>query len=414
MLTRHNNEVFLFVSEKYHGEKFPGEVTMIPEVPFAHLKDYETIHDLTKDHQKVVNETRAMLVTNILNHKLDFILTHDIVFTGWHMPYAMGVMQTTQHVPNTKWFHWIHSVPSRMSDWWDFAMYGPNHKLIYPNKTDIIRVSEAWRTTPEDTRCIPHIKDLRTFFDFNPESRRIIDAYPGLMHADIVEVLPASSDRLTAKRVAEVIKIFSYIKRLGHSVCLFIANQWATTAKHIEDENHYLALAMKYGLEPHREVIFSSRFDEGRFKIGLPIHVLREVMMCANLFIFPTREESFGLVLPEVALASGAFFVLNRSLHMQYEVSDNQAIYFDFGSYTSTLDQPLSDKYLSDVAILTISRMMQNESLRVRTRMRQLYNMDRIYKLFYAPILSEACINEDQNAAQETNYTRTDPKFIVK
>jgi hypothetical protein len=36
MLARHGNEVHLFVSEKYHGEDFPADVTLRKEIIWTH------------------------------------------------------------------------------------------------------------------------------------------------------------------------------------------------------------------------------------------------------------------------------------------------------------------------------------------------------------------------------------------
>jgi len=112
-------------------------------------------------------------------------------------------------------------------------------------------------------------------------------------------------------------------------------------------------------------------------------------MQLSNLFIFPTREETFGLVLPEVSLASGALCVLNRSLTMQAEVSGNNAIYFDFGSYSHNHNCDDQDKYLRDLALIILGRIQQNDSLLTRTFMRKHYNYDYLYAHYYAPIISE-------------------------
>lgn len=424
MLTKYGNEVFLYVNERYNGQDFDG-VTMMKRMPFAHLDDYESMASLSKEHARTVRDTKAMLVTDTLQNKYDVIFTHDLVFTGWNMPYALGIMAASPFLPATRWLHWVHSIPSLNRDWWDFGLYGSNHKLIYPNKTDIVRVAEQYKTNPEAVRTIPHIKDLRTFFDFSPEACSIINTYPGLMEADVVQILPASADRLSSKRVDIVIKIMANMKKLGKSVCLFIANQWATTKVHKQDEEKYLALALRAGLIPHKEVIFSSRYDmhpdkngelHGIYEVGVPLSILRELMMCANLFIFPTREETFGLVVPEMSLASGAYLVLNRSLQMQYEVSDHQALYFDFGSFTSELQTPNLENYLNGIAILTLGRMSQNESLRTRTRMRQLYNMDYLYLHYYSPVISEFALTSgiSSGPSQPEDYTKQVAPHLLK
>jgi len=330
-----------------------------------------------------------MLVKMIKELEIDVVFTHDFVFTGWNKPYAIGIQNIKDQLPGVVWMHWIHSIPTQFSDWWQMSSYGPNHKLIYPNATDRVRVAENYRADTNAVRVIPHIKDLRVMFDFDEATCDIIDTYPALMQSDIVQIYPASSDRFESKRVSEVIRIMSYIKSLGHSVCLFIANQWATTQKHYANLMEYYDLAKKYGLEPGKNFIFSSLFPENKYKVGVPARILTQLMQLSNLFIFPTREETFGLVLPEVSLASGALCVLNRSLTMQAEVSGNNAIYFDFGSYSHNHNCDDQDKYLRDLALIILGRIQQNDSLLTRTFMRKHYNYDYLYAHYYAPIISE-------------------------
>lgn len=398
MLTEYNNEVFLIVNERFKNTKNPIDnphCTILPRLPFAHLHDYKGDEPLKEEHQKTIDDTKIMLLNTIEEFKIETILSHDIVFTGWNKPYALAIQQLKGKTPDTYWLHWIHSVPSAFAPWWQMSEYGDNHKLVYPNRTDIIRVAESWRTNTSSVRVIPHIKDLRIMYDFDEATCEIIDHYPALMQADVVQIYPASSDRFEAKRVEEVIKIFGAIKSLGHSVCLFIANQWATTQKHYANLMEIYAMGEKYGLTPGKNLIFSSLFPDNKYKVGVPSKILYQLMQLSNLFVFPTREETFGLVLPEVSLASGALCILNSSLKMQIEVSGMNTLFFDFGSYSNIVNKEPEewDNYLKQIAIVTLGRMQENDSILTRTFMRKKYNYDSLYAKYYAPIMAEMRIN---------------------
>lgn len=395
MLTEYGNEVFLFVNEQYSGDEIDfnnQNLTVIKGIPFTHLKDYQSINELTPEHDEIANKTRNVLIAKIKEYEIDTVFTHDIIFIGWSMPYAIGIQRIKDQLPNVVWLHWIHSIPSRFSDWWNMAEYGRGHKIIYPNATDRIRVAENYRTTTDSVRIIPHIKDLRIMFDFSEEACELIDNYPALMQADVVQVYPASSDRFESKRVAEVIKIMGAIKSCGHSVCLFIANQWATTQKHYANLLEFYELGRKYGLDPTRDFIFSSLFtvnNKQPYKVGVPAKILTQLMMLSNLFVFPTREETFGLVLPEVSLASGALCVLNKSLQMMTEVGGGNTLYFDFGSYTHNFEPANMDDYLKQIALIILGRMQENDSILTRTFMRKHYNYDNLFRYYYAPVMAE-------------------------
>ena len=388
MLAEYGHEVSVFVNSKYNGEDIPG-VNLVKKIPFTHLTDYQSINDLSKEHQAISKETKDILVSELKD--TDIVFTHDFVFQGWFLPYGLGCSSASRKLPNVRWMHWIHSIPSGLKDWWDMSLYTSKHKLIYPNKTDSLLVTEQFRGSQKDVRVIHHIKDLRTWFDFAPESCEFIKQYPNVMQADIVQIYPASVDRLFAKRVKNVIQIFSEIKKLKRSVCLVIANQWATTKQHKQNIGRYKQYAEQRGLTIGSEFIFTSEFKSPKYEAGIPKRFLRELFTCSNLFIFPTREETFGLVLPEASLTSGCLTVCNKSLSMLGEICGNHGLYHDFGSYHHDffLYEGV-DKYYSDIAKIILGRMNRNESIMAKTHMRQKYNWDYLYNYEYAPLFAES------------------------
>jgi len=400
MLLRHGHEVTLFVNDKYNFdggvpveqadvERLGGDFSkyeMKPLIPFQNLTDYKSINDVSEEDHKIIEKTKDVLVQELAD--TDFVFTHDFAFTGWFLIYGQGCLQASPHLPNVRgWFHWVHSVPSAASDWWFIKRYGDNHKIVFPNYTDRIRVAEQFRGTMNDVRVIPHIKDPRIWFNFSPDTCRFIDKYPAVLSADVVQILPASVDRLESKRVKEVCKIMTGIKKKGRSVCLVIANQWATGRQQKQDVDQYRVEAVRMGLIDQQELIFTSDFESPKFDVGIPQYMIRELFLLSNLFVFPTREESFGLVVPEAAL-SGCFLVLNKSLQMQIEVSGNTSLYFDFGSFHQqhTIQ---NDKYFDDIGFIIAGRMKENEAIMSSTFCRQTYNMDSLFDKHYFPTMAE-------------------------
>ena len=431
MLLRNGHEVDLAVNEQYYGEKIDG-INLLKIVPFIHLYDYielrqyhegltdeefrkfvknnpvyKSKEEFKQAHEKAVEKTFENLLKLYKEVKYDIVFTHDIIFTGWNLPYGMGLARISNELKQVRFFHWVHSVPSGFRDYWNIRWHGRNSKLIFPNHTDILVPTEQFRGFLTDSRTIPHIKDIRTFAEFSKLSVEIIDKMPSLMSADIIQIYPASSDRLEAKGISHVISIFAGFKRMGLSVALLIVNQHATNRQAKESIDKYYKLASFLGLEVEKEFVFTSDIVP-KYESGVPLRTIRELFMISNLLIFPTREESFGLIVPEAAL-TGNFLVLNRSLHQQYEVGSNRALFFEFGSYRHKLnDENPMPEYYDQISKIIAGRMNQNETIMTQMYARQRYNMDSLYDHYYAPLMAES-----ETWVEESNLQNLIDKGVI-
>jgi hypothetical protein len=395
MLAKHGHTVHLYTSETYnpaYDKELPCFVHHT--LPVTPLDDYQSETELTKEHDVFSTDLKEFLIEDFKEKRIEIAFTHDWIFTGWNLPYSLGIRKANPHLHSVRWFHWIHSVPSDGKDWWDFKRYGANHKIVFPNSTEVQRVAELFQTLPTNVRIIPHIKDARTWYDFDSETCRFIDDFPGIMQADITCIYPASTDRLTAKKVDVVTTIMSHMKKRGLTVFLGIANQWADGKGRKEAIAQFNAFAHSCGMLPGEDFVFTSEWDM-KYEPGLPHRMLRELQQLTNLFVFPTQEESFGLVGPEAALA-GCFMVLNKSLTMMYEVFSHTGIYFDFGSHHNILNLEnmgtSPDKYYYDVSAIITARMALNESIQTKTIVRKKYNYDSMYLHVYEPLLYESLL----------------------
>lgn len=390
MLVKYQHDVHLYTSEQWNGPtEIPG-VTIHPVIPFAHLKDLRDPKDLPQDLIECRQETAQILTSELQDVEMAF--THDWVFQGWNMPYGLGVSDACKSgaLPRTKWLHWIHSTPTTQTIWWDMSLYGGKHRLVFPAMAERTRVAEMYKSNIESVRIIPHIVDLRELFEFEEDTCEFIDAYPTIQSAGVVQVYPCSVDRLEAKRLHVVINIFAELKKMGVTVCLVVATQWATGKKQKEIVNTYKELAISVGLAVNRDIIFTSDFKDLKYGLGVPRLMLAQLQMYSNLFIFPTREESFGLVMPEAVLASGCLPVINTSLDVLQEIVGYQTFGFEFGSSNRNINITDPNKYHKDIATLILGRMLQSESIKTKTRLRTCFNYDAIYNMYYAPIMAES------------------------
>jgi len=389
MLVRHGHDVDLVVREDFNCK---GDIpsTIKPWIPKADLIDYESKKFLIKEHEEFADELAKRMCAELKDH--DIIFTHDWIFTGWNYPMFLGLQKASEMGLKARGLHWIHSLPVNRKDWWNLEGLRPLHKIVFPAQCYKQLVAESYRCTWEDIKRIPHIRDMRTFMGFREDTCELIDAFPGIMQADIVQIYPASADRMTAKRVRELILIFKEFKKMGLSVCLVVANQWATQRNQKEEIDEYVQLGLNNGLDL-KELVFTSEFQRPRYECGLPQEMLRELYQCSNLFIFPTREESWGLVLPEAVLAGGVLPVINHHLDVLPEVTGNRGLRFGFGSWQVDLNyEPLGGEgaYFEAVAGAVLQRMTEEESVATKTVIRMNYNMDNLYNKTYGPILQES------------------------
>lgn len=392
MLSKYKNDVFFCVCDHYNPEfekENPIYGTLIKGTLFSHLIDYVSKKDLTPDHASFVEKQALKWIEIINEYKIDLIFTHDLIFTGWSLPYALAIKKVSEILPKMRWLHWIHSVPSTNRDWWDIKWYGEKHKIVFPNAAARMRVAEQYKGSLNDVRVIPHIKDMRTYYDFHSDTIQFIADFPAIMQSYFVQIYPAGTDRLLAKGVDKVAWIFGHIKRLGYSVCLVIANQWATGRQRKQDVEEFYRKAKEEGLERDVDFIFTSEWNGGKYDKGLPRRILRELQLMSNLFIFPTKEESFGLVGPEAAFAS-CLPVLNRSLDAMPYVFGGNGLYFDFGSHHCIHNVDNPDAYYRTIASIIVGRFKQHEALMTKTYFRRNLNYDTLYRLNYESVMAES------------------------
>jgi glycosyltransferase involved in cell wall biosynthesis len=377
------------VSEKFNFNDDKRECVFC-EVPHGELIDYQSMYDLSKESKEYSDKIFNFLCTDI-NGKYDLVITHDWVFTGWNLPFALA-LQGLDVNKKTKYLHWIHSMPVGFKSWWFISRYSKNHSLVYPNKTDSINIMEQYRMfSAKNFEIIPHIKDLRTWFDFCVESKEIIKQYPRIMSGDFVKVYPVGTDRLSYKRVNIAISIMASLKkRFGRTVCLCIANTNGSGRGKDERLEPYYKMAQDEGLNSD-EFFFTSELNiknkPRKFAQGLDQRTLRELFLCSNLLIYPTIQESFGLIGLEAPLSGGKIMVLNRSLNMMSEVHRNIGLYFNFGSFDQDLNVINQEEYCTGIASAITREFYNNSGVLSPTWIRQAYNYDRLYKDYYMPII---------------------------
>ena len=128
MLANHGHDVYLYICTSYNRESITKlqeqhpEVEVRPVIPFSHLIDYTNKAAITKEgedekhnHKILIEKTKNILIEELKD--FDYVYTHDWVFVGWFLPYGLAMVEASKHLPNIKFFHWVHSIPSVHRNW---------------------------------------------------------------------------------------------------------------------------------------------------------------------------------------------------------------------------------------------------------------------------------------------------------
>lgn len=372
-LAKYGHEVTVFTLE---GSGLPEQ----NELPFY----YDCWPCLAKDADTDSKTLSAILPS------FDAVFTHDWILNAGNALLRDSLVKSQEALKDIPFLHWLHSAPNfGPFDFWDINLYGPKHKIVYPVHCDLQRVADKFKARRDQVRHIPHIVDLRILNDWHPDTWRVVDELPGLMSADYVQVYPSERWRMggSGKRVDKLILFFKTLKEAGADVCLLIVDSWSGFGES-GDISEYRSIALRNDLSPH-ECAFSSTLLDGMFPDGLTRRILRELYQLSSVFVYPTHGESFGLPLPETVLCGGALPVFNSSLSVLDEVSGGFGAQCEFGSCEKGVQNPNERERLTQAVLELQAASMASESWKSRVWARQQFNMDRVYRDFYAPILRE-------------------------
>lgn len=384
MLSLFRHKVSFIVRADYKGANFAG-ASLLRLLPPGDLVDYRTKYSLSEEHRELANNTALVLSSRI--DQFDLVITHDIVLTGFNLPYALAVMSIAQDNPSIPWLHWVHSFPHESKDWYDFKYYGENSKIVYPNIIGLNDVSLKFNVAP--TIFIPHIVDLRINNRMSEQSRRLFNLIPGMSNSDFVQLYPAATDRFESKGIRDLIGLFGLLKRRGYSVCLVVANQHSHRRKAMLADPivYYERVAKRSGLIPYQDFFFTSEMMNGRFVNGVPQSTLLDLFPATNTFFFPSRSESFGLGLVEALSCSALAVAYNDSLNLPVPLG-NSVGNFPLGCVE---DYFTPASVLEGAADYLVDQVFNTPTIVARDYIRKQLNPSAVYNNHYKEVFSTIC-----------------------
>ena len=365
MLLSHGYEPVVLVDERFQSSKplwQPHSIDVRPVLPAQ--PDKSQVEHILREHLAGV----------------DVCITHDIVLLNSYHHYDLGMREYAQSRDDLLWLHYLHSCPSGNRD-------TPPGYLIYPNATDKPRVCQVYGLGGQEWRVAAsrasHSIDPLLAWNYDPLTRAIVDRF-NLLETEVSAVFPARLDR--GKQPEKIIRLMAGVKNAGYSARLLIVD-WQSSGAHFQRYIDELSdLAQELGVE----VAFTSRLDD-RCNQGVPRHVVAELMDLGNIYIHPSRVETYSLVVHE-AMLRGKLCCLNYDFPPMLELFGEGAIYFDFGSdrFERTY-QPREQAFWNDEARRLIAELKQNRALVAQTRARREWNPEAMWREFEGLLHLKVC-----------------------
>jgi glycosyltransferase involved in cell wall biosynthesis len=189
-----------------------------------------------------------------------------------------------------------------------------------------------------------------------------------------------------------VLRTAAALKRQGRSVRAICLDFHSTGGDKVTYRDWLKGLAIDLGLN-EIECTFTSEFMDD-WHVRVPREVVRDLMLLSNIFVMPSRSETYSLVTQEAALC-GAFLVLNQDFGPFRDIYGPQAAYYQFSSNVDNLTGQDgstetkygdTDAYFHDIALRVGYELDNNVVLAQKTRIRKERNPGAIFKRYIEPL----------------------------
>ncbi len=328
---------------------------------------------------------------------VEVVISHDLIYQASQLWHNLAARQYAKDHPDVTWLNWVHSAtPSQVWTGSDERLapaqvHFPRSKTVYPNAWSVPRVARNFRCEVDDVAVVPHPTDVCGFLGFREDTRELVRK-KDLLSADAILVYPCRLDR--GKQVEYVFRTAAALKRQGRSVRVIVVDFHSTGDDKPVYRDWLKGLAIDLGLN-EAECTFTSEFKKD-WRVRVPREVVRDLMLMCNVFVMPSRSETYSLVTQEAGLC-GAFLVLNRDFPPFRDIFTNQAAFFQFSSNVDALtgqdgntetEYGDTDAYFHDVALRIGYELDNNPVLAQRTRIRKERNPTAIFRRYIEPLFA--------------------------
>jgi glycosyltransferase involved in cell wall biosynthesis len=303
------------------GEPFDKNIPFyqIPEIDSRHPAVLSVGNELSQGEvSEDFYQIRDQLVRN-LNESLrdsDVLIVHNILTLHKNLPLTAALKVLSEH-DKPGIIAWCHDFA------WQDALYTPDLHAGYPwhllnTKWSNVRyvtvsqhrqhrLAELFAVPKSDIDVIPPGVDVFQFLSISPTTQDIVNQLD-LLDGDPLVLLPARITR--RKNIEFAIKVIESLKRDHPQVALVITGP---PGPHNPKNIAYLDLlrGLRQDLLLEQNIHFLYELNgEGEFLI-LPEEVVAELFRLADVILFPSHREGFGIPVLEAGLARVPIFASN-------------------------------------------------------------------------------------------------------
>lgn len=354
----------------------PEQIDLRPVIP--RMKLTEGVHPQFEER---VGKILAALRENLAD--VDVVISHDIMLQKFYKEHNVAVRKYAQERSDLLWLHYLHSCPTpegkrRFPE--SCRYVPPPGYIVYPNHSDIPQVIRTYDLVGQEWRVkanrASHAIDPFKAFNYDPLTRKLAEK-ADFLGGDVVICYPARLDR--GKQPEKIVRVAAGVSRIGFEPRLLIID-WQSMGGHFQKYiNELLDLAKELGIDG--KVNFTSRLDD-ECSQGVPRHVVSELLDLSNVYVHPSRIETYSFTVHE-AMLRGCLTVLNYDLPVIRELYGDLAIYMDFGS--DRFDRsysPDEQSFFNDEAKRLMAEMSQNRAVLAKTQARKYWNPTELWRTF--------------------------------
>lgn len=289
----------------------------------------QDVEDLTKAIKEIVSD-------------VDFVITHDVIYQPSALKHNIACRRIAKEFPKIKWAHWIHSATSPytlgrlrgiFTDEYANIISEPfpNSYYVFFNHYSIPRIAEEFNVSQDVVKIVHHPSDVYKLLRIKDPLVIKLSEKKKLLEADAVAVYPVRLDR--GKQVEVVIKTMAMLKEMKLDVRVVVVDFHSTGGDKVTYRDELKAMAIDWGLNA-QEITFTSEFDP-EWEVQIPHESVAELFSLSNVFIQPSRSESYSLTTQEFIIISRGVLVLNQDFPPFRDIFGPEAIY---RKYSSNID----------------------------------------------------------------------------